>query len=111
MARCQTMAAVPRGKTARGRFTRCPRQENRAPRHQTGQHQDYSRGSRPDPGLRAREERRQHPRTTLRARRCRRRIAVASPYSCYLEAAPEGGYQWDFRQLDGYPSRSVGAEL
>lgn len=30
------------------------------------------------------------------------RIAVASPYACYVERAPEGGYQWDLRQLDGY---------
>jgi arachidonate 15-lipoxygenase len=27
------------------------------------------------------------------------RIAVASPYACYVERAPEGGYQWDLRQL------------
>ena len=24
-------------------------------------------------------------------------IAVASPYACYVERAPEGGYQWDLR--------------
>lgn len=30
------------------------------------------------------------------------RIAVASPYACYVEHGPEGGYQWDFRQLDRY---------
>ena len=43
------------------------------------------------------------------------RIAVASPYACYLEAAPEGGYQWDFRQLDRYELhpglRSLGARV
>ena len=27
------------------------------------------------------------------------RIAVAGPYACYVERAPEGGYQWDLRQL------------
>ena len=26
-------------------------------------------------------------------------LAVASPYACYVERAPEGGYQWDFRGL------------
>ena len=30
------------------------------------------------------------------------RIAVASPYACYVERAPEGGFQWDLRQLDRY---------
>lgn len=30
------------------------------------------------------------------------RLAVASPYACYVERAPEGGYQWDFRQLGQY---------
>ena len=30
------------------------------------------------------------------------RIAVASPYACYVDSAPEGGYQWDLRQLDRY---------
>jgi hypothetical protein len=43
------------------------------------------------------------------------RIAVASPYACYLERAPEGGYQWDFRQLDRYEIhaglRSLGARV
>lgn len=43
------------------------------------------------------------------------RIAVASPYACYVERAPEGGYQWDLRQLDGYEHypglRSIGARV
>ena len=26
-------------------------------------------------------------------------VAVAGPYACYLERAPEGGYQWDLRGL------------
>lgn len=30
------------------------------------------------------------------------RIAVASPYACYVESAPEGGYQWDLRELNNY---------
>ncbi|HKR00966.1 MAG TPA: lipoxygenase family protein [Pyrinomonadaceae bacterium] len=30
------------------------------------------------------------------------RISVASPYACYVEKAPEGGYQWNLSQLDGY---------
>jgi hypothetical protein len=30
------------------------------------------------------------------------RVAVASPYACYTERAPEGGYQWDFRQLGNF---------
>lgn len=30
------------------------------------------------------------------------RIAVASPYACYVDSAPEGGFQWDLRQLDRY---------
>ncbi len=34
------------------------------------------------------------------------RIAVASPYACYVERAPEGGYQWDLRQLDKYEHHS-----
>jgi hypothetical protein len=29
-------------------------------------------------------------------------LAVAGPYACYLEAAAEGGYQWDLRRLDSY---------
>lgn len=29
-------------------------------------------------------------------------LAVASPYACYLERAPEGGFQWDLRKLDRY---------
>jgi Lipoxygenase len=34
------------------------------------------------------------------------RIAVASPYACYVERAPEGGYQWDLRQLERYEHHS-----
>src|SRR5215217_5748907 len=30
------------------------------------------------------------------------RIAIASPYACYAERAPDGGYHWDLRQLDRY---------
>jgi arachidonate 15-lipoxygenase len=29
-------------------------------------------------------------------------LAVASPYACYIERAPEGGYQWDLRRLSRY---------
>lgn len=29
-------------------------------------------------------------------------LAVASPYACYLERAPDGEYQWDFTQLARY---------
>ncbi|HEX8071140.1 MAG TPA: lipoxygenase family protein [Pyrinomonadaceae bacterium] len=43
------------------------------------------------------------------------RIAVASPYACYVERAPEGGYQWDLRELDGYERhaglRSIGVRV
>ncbi|HEU5240138.1 MAG TPA: lipoxygenase family protein, partial [Pyrinomonadaceae bacterium] len=43
------------------------------------------------------------------------RIAVASPYACYVERAPEGGYQWDLRQLDEYEYykglRSIGVRV
>ena len=43
------------------------------------------------------------------------RIAVASPYACYLERAPEGGYQWDLRLLDRYERhpglRSIGTRV
>lgn len=43
------------------------------------------------------------------------RIAVASPYACYLESAPEGGYQWDLRLLGDYEHhaglRSIGARV
>jgi hypothetical protein len=43
------------------------------------------------------------------------RIAVASPYACYIERAPEGGYQWDLRQLDNYERhaglRSIGVRV
>ena len=30
------------------------------------------------------------------------RLAVASPYSVYLERTPEGGYHWDFLRLGRY---------
>jgi len=43
------------------------------------------------------------------------KIAVASPYACYLERAPKGGYHWDLRQLDRYELhpglRSIGARV
>jgi hypothetical protein len=43
------------------------------------------------------------------------RIAAASPYACYVERAPEGGFQWDLRQLDRYEHhaglRSLGARV
>jgi hypothetical protein len=43
------------------------------------------------------------------------RIAIASPYACYLERMPEGGYQWDLRELDGYEHhpglRSLGVRV
>src|SRR5262245_27417899 len=29
-------------------------------------------------------------------------LAVAGPYACYVERAPEGGYHWDLRQLARY---------
>lgn len=29
-------------------------------------------------------------------------LAVAGPYSCYLQRAPEGGYEWDLRDLGCY---------
>jgi len=29
-------------------------------------------------------------------------LAVAGPYACYVERAPEGGYHWDFRHLARY---------
>ncbi len=29
-------------------------------------------------------------------------VAVAGPYACYLQRAPEGGYEWDLRDLGGY---------
>lgn len=42
-------------------------------------------------------------------------IAVASPYACYVEATPEGDYQWDLRILDQYEHhkglRSIGAHV
>lgn len=43
------------------------------------------------------------------------RIAVASPYACYVERTPEGAYQWDLRILDRYEHhkglRSIGAHV
>lgn len=43
------------------------------------------------------------------------RIAVASPYACYIEHTPEGDYQWDLRMLDQYEHhkglRSIGAHV
>jgi hypothetical protein len=43
------------------------------------------------------------------------RIAVASPYACYVEHTPEGDYQWDLRMLDQYEHhkglRSIGAHV
>jgi hypothetical protein len=29
-------------------------------------------------------------------------LAVAGPYACYLQRAPEGGYEWDLRHLSSY---------
>jgi Lipoxygenase len=29
-------------------------------------------------------------------------LAVAGPYSCYLQRAPKGGYEWDLSDLGGY---------
>ncbi len=43
------------------------------------------------------------------------RIAVASPYACYVERTAEGDYQWDLRVLDRYEHhkglRSIGAHV
>jgi arachidonate 15-lipoxygenase len=43
------------------------------------------------------------------------RLAVASPYACYLERAPAGGYQWDLTGLAKYPHhpglRSLGVRV
>jgi len=42
-------------------------------------------------------------------------LAVASPYACFVEKAPEGGYQWDFRKLERYEHhedlRSLGVRV
>lgn len=42
-------------------------------------------------------------------------LAVAGPYACFVEKAPEGGYQWDFRKLDRYEHheglRSLGVRV
>ena len=43
------------------------------------------------------------------------RLAVAGPYAGYLERAPEGGYQWDLRELARYEPhgglRSLGVKV
>ena len=43
------------------------------------------------------------------------RIAVASPYACYVERTAEGDYQWDLRILDQYEHhkglKSIGAHV
>ncbi len=43
------------------------------------------------------------------------RIAVASPYACYVEKTADGDYQWDLRVLDNYELhkglRSIGARV
>jgi Lipoxygenase len=43
------------------------------------------------------------------------RIAVASPYACYLKRAPDGNYQWDLSELAGYEHhaglRSIGVRV
>ena len=43
------------------------------------------------------------------------RIAVASPYACYVERTADGDYQWDLRLLDRYEHhkglRSIGAHV
>src|SRR5438270_2542252 len=33
-------------------------------------------------------------------------LAVAGPYFCYLQRSPEGGYEWDLRELGGYECHS-----
>lgn len=42
-------------------------------------------------------------------------LAVAGPYACFVEKAPEGGYQWDFRKLERYEHheglRSLGVRV
>ena len=42
-------------------------------------------------------------------------LAVAGPYACFVEKAPEGGYQWDFRKLERYERheglRSLGVRV
>jgi hypothetical protein len=42
-------------------------------------------------------------------------LAVASPYACYVEKAPDGGYQWDLRHLARYEHyeglRSLGVRV
>src|SRR5213593_2582468 len=43
------------------------------------------------------------------------RLAVASPYACYVKRATDDGYHWDWRALDGYERhsglRSLGARV
>jgi arachidonate 15-lipoxygenase len=43
------------------------------------------------------------------------RIAVASPYACYVQRTAEGDYEWDLRALAGYEHhkglRSIGAHV
>lgn len=43
------------------------------------------------------------------------RIAVASPYACYVQHTADGDYEWDLRILDGYEHhkglRSIGAHV
>lgn len=42
-------------------------------------------------------------------------LAIAGPYACFVEKAPEGGYQWDFRKLERYEHheglRSLGVRV
>ncbi|HET9035827.1 MAG TPA: lipoxygenase family protein [Myxococcaceae bacterium] len=42
-------------------------------------------------------------------------LAVAGPYACYVERAPEGGFQWDLRRLARHPHhdglRSLGVRV
>ena len=42
-------------------------------------------------------------------------LAVAGPYACFVEKAPEGDYHWDFRKLDRYEHheglRSLGVRV
>ena len=42
-------------------------------------------------------------------------LAVAGPYACYLERAPDGGYHWDLKQLARYEHhpglRSLGVRV
>jgi hypothetical protein len=42
-------------------------------------------------------------------------LAVAGPYSCYLQRTPDGGYEWDLSELGGYEChqglRTLGARV